>query len=133
METRNHHSDIMKGINTIGEMNEMLQSHANSALDELRIDIINTLEKQAKFTARRDGALVDVAIKLAAMVDKKNELDQNQKLLQSLTFESIKHREEAIKNAHKTTLEWAFKNPDIEFMRWLREETGLYWVKGKAS
>jgi hypothetical protein len=102
-------------------------------LDQLRVDIVDTLNKQARSTASWDIALDNLSRKLAAFAEEGKRVEQEQKILKSLTFESMKQREEEIKEAHKRTLEWIFKKPETRFMDWLKVDNGIYWVRGKAS
>jgi hypothetical protein len=44
-------------------------------------------------------------------------------------FEEMWQREEAIKDAHKITLNWIFEKNEIKFMGWLEAEDGIYWPK----
>jgi hypothetical protein len=45
----------------------------------------------------------------------------------------MKEREENIKVAHKSTLQWAFHRPDVELLQWLEKDNGIFWVKGKVG
>jgi hypothetical protein len=102
-------------------------------LDELRVDIIDTLDKQAKSSAGRDIALDDLWRRFAALAEECQNVEREQKILKSLTFKAMKQRQEKIKDAHKRTLGWIFKKPETGFLDWLQTENGIYWVKGKAS
>jgi hypothetical protein len=61
--------------------------------------------------------------------------EQKQKsILQGLYFSQLKDREFAIAEAHKNTLEWIFKrSSSTNYVKWLQEENGVYWVAGKAG
>lgn len=65
-------------------------------------------------------------------------------LLQSLWFSSITERYEEVAEAHQRTYQWVFKPPKENvhagrdkhwdnFPEWLRRDTGLYWMNGKAA
>jgi hypothetical protein len=67
-------------------------------------------------------------------------------LLNMLAFESIGDRLEGIDEAHENTFGWIFqplpRNPTVEetesqpwanFTKWLAEQSGLYWINGKAA
>ncbi|KAF2122066.1 hypothetical protein BDV96DRAFT_136943 [Lophiotrema nucula] len=48
-------------------------------------------------------------------------------------FDSMKDREDKIKDAHLTTLDWMFDGEQAPFLRWLMSESGIFWVMGKAG
>jgi len=64
-------------------------------------------------------------------------------VLESLRFPTITERYEAITEAHKKTFEWIFQpmvdeeDPNgvqwNDFVEWLREGQGIYWINGKAA
>ncbi|KAI0871317.1 hypothetical protein GGS24DRAFT_471965 [Hypoxylon argillaceum] len=62
-------------------------------------------------------------------------IKQKQKsILQSLYFSQLKDREFAVADAHKNTLEWIFKpTSSTNFVEWLQEGNGIYWIAGKAG
>lgn len=61
------------------------------------------------------------------------------RLLESLYFPDIHARQEGIEDAHQKTFEWVFDKPDSEvqlwhnFINWLEEGRGTYWISGKAG
>lgn len=67
-----------------------------------------------------------------------------QTILDSLAFESIQDRFEGIEEAHEETFSWIFQpdrqlsvaEDDVQpasFTKWLEEQSGVYWVNGKAA
>lgn len=60
-------------------------------------------------------------------------------VLASLHFPEIKSRQEEIKDAHKQTFQWIFDQsgrkirPWSNFVNWLEEGSGFYWINGKAG
>ncbi len=60
-------------------------------------------------------------------------------LLESLRFETMTHRHDAIPEAHQHTFEWIFRDPDVEgkpwdnFCWWAESGSGVYWITGKAD
>jgi predicted ATPase len=64
-------------------------------------------------------------------------------VLESLRFPTITERYEAIAEAHKKAFEWIFQpmvDEEIpngvqwnDFVEWLREGQGIYWINGKAA
>ena len=69
-----------------------------------------------------------------------NALDEHYKALhQSLAYPTMHYRQDDIAEAHNTTYEWIFRDPPTgrsswpDFVGWLREGTGIYWVSGKPG
>jgi hypothetical protein len=60
-------------------------------------------------------------------------------VLKSLFFRSIDDRRELIPEAHKKTFEWVFQHPAkherpwSNFVGWLKQGHGCYWINGKAA
>jgi predicted ATPase len=64
-------------------------------------------------------------------------------IVESLRYETINERYETVSDAHQKTFEWIFKptdesnHPDqglwSDFVTWLREGDGIYWINGKAG
>jgi hypothetical protein len=71
----------------------------------------------------------------------------NNALLHVLHFPTMTHREQEIAEAHQRTFSWIFyeqeggsriypshgRRPWSNFVKWLREDGGLYWINGKAG
>ncbi len=60
-------------------------------------------------------------------------------ILKSLQFSTMNHRRMDISEAHQKTFSWIFdespsqRRPWSNFIKWLREGSGLYWINGKAG
>ena len=65
--------------------------------------------------------------------------DSYEKLLKSLYFPDIHARQEGIEEAHEATFEWIFEKPSNQvqpwhdFVHWLENGYGTYWISGKAG
>ncbi|KAI1639303.1 hypothetical protein F4809DRAFT_657798 [Biscogniauxia mediterranea] len=61
--------------------------------------------------------------------------------LRNLHFQTILARQDSIEAAHGETFSWVFNDVEIsssgkpahKFVKWLREEHGVYWIQGKAG
>lgn len=109
-------------------------------LERLRNDIMKTLKIQGELVAMgQQTGLEDLSKQLLILAEEGQKISQQQdilaqqqKILQTLIFEEMEQREESIKDAHKTTLDWVFKKNETQFMNWLKTEKGIYWVRGKV-
>ncbi|KIX98191.1 uncharacterized protein Z520_06271 [Fonsecaea multimorphosa CBS 102226] len=54
-------------------------------------------------------------------------------LLESLDFEESSFRFEAIERAHDSTFGWIFEKPELRFIPWILQGTGIYWIRGKPG
>ena len=67
------------------------------------------------------------------------EREQHTRLLDSLWFAEIDIRQENIADAHKKTFGWIFDQsgravlPWNNFVAWLENGEGIYWISGKAG
>lgn len=100
-------------------------------LQKLRVDILQTLEIASKDAAKGYARLDNLSRQFLALAEEGAKAVQEQQILESLVFEEMQLREEAIKDAHKITLDWMFEKGELKFMDWLEAENGIYWIKGK--
>lgn len=67
------------------------------------------------------------------------EQDQHTRLLQSLWFPEVLHQEGTNAEAYRKTFEWIYDNsgravrPWNDFVAWLENGEGIYWISGKAG
>jgi hypothetical protein len=102
-------------------------------LEKMKLELISTLDRGRDEAARQQQAGFDMLSKqLFSLVEEGQLVAQQQTILQTLLFEEMEQREEAIKDAHKTTLDWMFERNETKFMNWLETGNGIYWVKGKV-
>ena len=65
--------------------------------------------------------------------------ERRRQVLDSLWFNEIHSREERIVDAHRRTFEWIFDDsgrgvrPWDNFVQWLEQGQGVYWIHGKAG
>jgi hypothetical protein len=107
--------------------------------------LLDTHNKLDEVLAMQRKSLEADASKVAAEhKEKRGERDNmvNDFILASLRFPTISHREEAIREAHKRTFSWIFEScpqqdantrPWSNFVKWLSEDGGIYWINGKTG
>jgi hypothetical protein len=101
-------------------------------LEQLRDNVLRALREHGEAAAKEQAANKSLAEQLLALIGECKKVELQQKILESLIFEEMEQREENIKDAHKTTLDWIFKRNDTKFVNWLETENGIYWVRGKV-
>lgn len=130
---RTHHSSVTTAINSLTHTNEKLKIITNVRLNELKDDIVKTLDIQKEAIAEGlETGFGDLSKQLLTLAEQGQRTAQQQIILQTLVFEQMEQREEAIKDAHKATLDWMFEENETHFMQWLKAGKSIYWVKGKV-
>ena len=59
-------------------------------------------------------------------------ISKTQYLLASFKFDTMRAREEAISESHATSFKWLYSQ-QVGFTEWLRGNSDLYWITGKAG
>lgn len=59
--------------------------------------------------------------------------NSNSDLLKSLDAPERNKRLESIDSRSPCTFEWVYRDPAINFTQWLREGTGIFWIRGKPG
>ena len=129
---RKHYSNITSAINSLTQANERLKINRDLTLENLRVDILEALDEQGNAAVKGYTGLDKLSKQLFALAEEGQRVTQEQKVLESLIFEEMEQRGEAIKDAQSATLDWMFRENGTRFMNWLKAETGIYWVKGKV-
>lgn len=131
--TRENYSVIISAINSLKYASKKLKMNTKLTLEEMRKNLVSTLEIQAKEALQKQQAgLSNFSKQLLAFAKEGQLVAEQQSRLQTLLFEEMEQREESIKDAHKTTLDWMFEKKKTNFMNWLETEKGVFWVKGKV-
>jgi hypothetical protein len=82
---------------------------------------------------RSDQKLKQLLASAGRLSKQAREVEWEQRIFDSLSFEELRERESSIKRAHENTLDWVFDNPDTRFTRWLESENDVYWIQGRVS
>ncbi|KAE9369265.1 hypothetical protein N431DRAFT_469190 [Stipitochalara longipes BDJ] len=100
----------------------------------LKGEFVSTLERLIYEVAKEQQAGFDhLSKQLFTFVGEISLVEEQQRRLSSPLFEEMKQREETIKDAHKTTLDWMFVKDEFKFMEWLESGAGIFWVKGSGK
>ena len=87
----------------------------------------------------KDTMKEHISYEFSKLKEEESQKRYRKEVLASLHFAEIKSRQEAIKDAHKQTFQWIFDpsgkkiGPWSNFVRWLENGSGFYWINGKAG
>jgi hypothetical protein len=148
-----------KRFDTLGRETKLI---VEALLEDMRTNITHDIRQEieglAQLLNRRDVVVFDSGKEQRVIVDAFHELDPgnegilpeyekekrfrasiNKHILQSLYFSASTERYEVVHDAHATTFQWIFHmNSDEDypwdnFVKWLEQSDGLYWINGKAG
>jgi len=129
----NPRSAVLKAIRDLEEQQTKLQASSATKMEDMRKDILAVLFSTPETHASvKDTALNQLAPKLEALVELAGKMERQHKVLESLKFSSMRVREDGIKKAHKLTLDWIFDHDKTSLAQWIKEENGIFWIKGKV-
>ncbi|KAI0593106.1 hypothetical protein F4775DRAFT_608331 [Biscogniauxia sp. FL1348] len=147
--------DFTRGLGTQTRCD--LECMKDSIVEEIRgliVDNSNSTKLHAVFEGQRnmqniDAELIsDVTGRIQRLSQTMKELEfitteawSSDDFLRSLHFQTILARQDSIAVAHGMTFSWIFNDvetsssgkPARKFVKWLREEDGVYWIQGKAG
>ena len=76
----------------------------------------------------------DLSSKLSSLAKESESIALEQMLLNSLWFKSLRERHMNVAPAHAETFKWIFDpSSAAKFENWLRSQSGIYWIMGKAG
>ncbi|PYI00916.1 hypothetical protein BO78DRAFT_354748, partial [Aspergillus sclerotiicarbonarius CBS 121057] len=122
----NRQSQIISAANTqmLKETNEMFRKHLNS---------LNEADSKT-------GEFNETISNLSRWIKASEKLAIQTRLLDSLSYRSIRERQSQIRESHAKTFEWVFNTQQSSSSSaqcllhdWLQEGSGIYWVSGKAG
>ncbi|KAF2817974.1 uncharacterized protein BDZ99DRAFT_514195 [Mytilinidion resinicola] len=74
--------------------------------------------------------MMDDLREIATRSDKLEKTREERSILQSLQFEQMRSREDAVKKSHETTIEWIWAT---NFLEWMETGNGIFWIAGKPG
>lgn len=67
---------------------------------------------------------------LERLAQEMKNVEKHERMIQSLTFSSIKTRQGTIPDAQIGTLQWLFDPGTTPFSQWLEKGQGVFWING---
>jgi hypothetical protein len=131
-----------------------LEKTLQQTIETLLQHLVEIHQKLEAVTALNDASQIPGLSKgyvLASSQGRGNKAQDEQRLnlalLHALHFPTMTHRQEEIAEAHRRTFSWIFhdqqgasrinpsrgRRPWSNFVKWLREDMGVYWINGKAG
>ncbi|KAI9147598.1 hypothetical protein HJFPF1_12627 [Paramyrothecium foliicola] len=98
---------------------------------QLLKDFQQSLEKLSD--EQKTVRLEDLVAQTRAVVSHCDQWKQAENILRSLHYTQISERRSDIKVAHRQTFSWSLSEEKTSLGTWLREEKGIFWIKGKAG
>ncbi|KAM7199168.1 hypothetical protein V8F33_004643 [Rhypophila sp. PSN 637] len=135
-----HHNET---IETIVTQLQTLSLQVSSSVANYSKAVLkrNFPSNQADCSNKQEEPEADHTKDIPTLVDKlivrKIQYESDHAFLSSLQFPDMRLRQEAVKDAHSDTFSWIFgdneDNPATQLPTWLREGTGVFWIRGKAG
>lgn len=121
---KNFHQDLQKSIHDLqDQILDQIRSDIQSSTHDIKKHVLDQAEE-----TRQDA-------KRIRLVDQHQ--SHVQQLLDSLRFPTMFQREESIRKAHEATFNRVFEHNKRdewhEFVQWLENENGLFWINGKLG
>ncbi|PGH17864.1 hypothetical protein AJ80_04687 [Polytolypa hystricis UAMH7299] len=123
----NKQSSALRALSNLSDQNRRLNANTTQRLDEIKLLV---LQQANNAKANQSAELRGLGNDIRALIEEKNRVESQQRVLRSLHFETIR---ETFKSAHKDTFQWVFKDDKINFNKWLWSGNGIYWIRGKAG
>ncbi|KFY07882.1 hypothetical protein V492_06737 [Pseudogymnoascus sp. VKM F-4246] len=130
-EIRNQQSAMNVSLqNLTYSHNSMRITSANSLLE-----LKESLLVASKETKKNRQELRMLFSKLCDLTEHGKKLATEQAFLETLKFTRMRARHANIAEAHERTFNWIFDESiaKTNFSNWLRTQTGIYWITGKAG
>lgn len=117
----------------------ILQLQSETKLQKTTLNIMykaidNSGPIEASTTTAWADSMKELISKLSSLAEEVEHQASEHTLLRSLYFDGIRTREDQIVPSHKKTFEWLLDpSSQTSFVPWLENESGIYWINGKAG
>lgn len=125
---RRSSSETLSKLSALKRSQEELGIKYNSKLDRIQENILQLFESEQA----RDGQLVALKKHLDSLVQESAVCQKQYRVIKSLYFPELLRRWSDITNADKFTNDWLFDSTKTNFLAWLKDGKGIYWISGKV-
>lgn len=129
---------MLEKFDKLGTDFSQLQSSRDTAVQE----IIRRVKEELRTISLDAFRLQTVEKSVAEFRSLHRNMEKEKAILESLKFEVMHHRYDAITDAHDKTFGWIFdpesfpstdRRSKIAFKSWLEGGDGIYWISGKPG
>ncbi|KAK5712110.1 hypothetical protein LTR15_012179 [Elasticomyces elasticus] len=117
---------VMSELQRLQERDEAMQLMLTTKLDALQAQL-------SSVTVTGSAATSDLADRLDEFSKETKKVGMTQYLLNSLQYDTMRNREEAVARNHTQTFDWIFNSQESRFLNWLNNDSGMFWIAGKAG
>lgn len=114
-------------MTTIAEENRRLEIDRSSDFKQLQADVNAIGDRQGAFAS--EGQFAKDLLRWEQRI---RDLQREQAIIDSLSFDGMPRRQDDIEVAHRDTFQWVH-DPSLHFQHWLANEQGVYWITGDAG
>jgi hypothetical protein len=125
---RRNRSETLSKLSALKISQEELGIRYNSKLDTIQENILQLVESEQV----REGELAVLKEHLDSLARESAVCRKQYRVIKSLYFPELSRRWSEITNADKSTNDWIFDLTKTNFLAWLKEGKGIYWISGKV-
>ncbi|KAK1754472.1 hypothetical protein QBC47DRAFT_218483 [Echria macrotheca] len=128
-------SNMVSALDHLLEKSKSLKLHCSDSLAQLT----RQLEGQLRKSQAIQETVHDMHDTIIRLSEEAQVRRSQLRVLESLMDSTLKIRESSICSSHARTYEWMLTPRDaniyqnVQFLEWLRDETGVFWVAGKPG
>lgn len=93
----------------------------------------SAVESGRQETLRTKEALVQHHTSLEGILKTNEDREKAQIVINSLSTGELRRRRQDVRDAHSETFNWILETEHSTLASWLRNGTGLFWIRGKAG
>ncbi|KAI8664187.1 hypothetical protein NCS55_00926500 [Fusarium keratoplasticum] len=127
---RERGSEILSDLNALRESQRQLGINYDSKLDGIQKDILRLAADNRRAQGEQLAALKE---HLDLLEQERITCQRQSRIIRSLYFPELRRRWSQITDADQFTNAWLFDPTRTNFVEWLKDGDGIYWISGKAG
>ncbi|WQF87731.1 Putative NACHT nucleoside triphosphatase, P-loop containing nucleoside triphosphate hydrolase [Colletotrichum destructivum] len=126
--------EVLATVENLRRQNDWLEAKTTEKLEYITGDVDRVVEMMKIGQIDNLATQFDAfGTSVLAFRNETSRVNKQQRILESLQFDKIRMRQEAIKENYGATFRWIFDPANTSFSRWLTSENGIFWIRGKAG
>ncbi|KAK5721184.1 hypothetical protein LTR17_014825 [Elasticomyces elasticus] len=117
---------VMSELQRLQHRDEVMQLTLTTKLEALQSQL-------SSVSITVGTATSDLADRLSEFSKETKKVGMTQYLLTSFQYDGMRFREQAIPRSHAQTFDWIFSKQQSTYLDWLNNDSGMFWVAGKAG